>query len=377
MKPVPFKFGKIVDSENFTDRVSETEHLRNNFLGLVNTAIISPRRWGKSSLVRRAIDSVKEDYDSYVFIKVDLFNSDTPEAFYKSLASAAIHDTSTVIEEAMRTAKQFLSSLAPSVTLKADNAFSLNLGVKINHDSPTCDDILDLPQKIAEEKGLKVVVCIDEFQVIGDYPDTIAFQRKLRSHWQSHDDVAYCLYGSKFNMMNSIFGKSTNPFYKFADILFLNRISTKDWSDYICRRFIETGKEISSDLAEWIADLVEDHSFYVQQLAQLTWFRAGKKTTVSDIDSAYNSLMDQLSLSFTMNYDSLTSKQKNFLLAIAKGETAFTSSSVLSQYELGTAANITTMRKKLEQAEIISVFPDKTEIQDPLFKAWILRNRLG
>lgn len=376
MTPVPFKFGKIVDSENFTDRVSETRHLRNNFLGLVNTAIISPRRWGKSSLVRRAIDSVKEDYDSYVFVNVDLFNANTPESFYKTLASATIHDTSTVIEEAMRTAKKFLSSLAPSVQINADNIFSLSLGVKISQDSPTCDEILDLPQKIAKEKDLKVIVCIDEFQIVGDYPDTLAFQRKLRSHWQGHDDVAYCLYGSKFNMMNSIFGKSTNPFYKFADIVFLDRISNKDWGEYICRRFKETGKEISPDLAEWVADLVEDHSFYVQQLAQLTWFRTEKKARVQDIEAAFNSLMDQLSLSFTMNFDSLTAKQKNFLLAIAKGETNLTSSAVLSEYELGTAANITTMRKKLEQAETISVFPKKTEIQDPLYKAWILRNRL-
>jgi AAA+ ATPase superfamily predicted ATPase len=376
MTSVPFKFGKIVDSENFTDRVAETAHLRDNFLGLVNTAIISPRRWGKSSLVRQAIDSVKLDYDSYVFVKVDLFNADSPEAFYKSFATATIHDTSTAVEEAMRTAKKYLSFLAPSVVIKADNLFSINLGLRITSDSPSCDEILDLPQKIAKEKGLRVIVCIDEFQVVGDYPNASAFQRKLRSHWQSHDDVAYCLYGSKFNMISSIFGKSTNPFYKFADILFLDRISSKDWTEYICRRFSETGKEISPDLAEWIANLVENHSFYVQQLAQLVWFRAGKKARVSDIDAAYNSLLDQLSLSFTMNFDSLTSKQKNFLLAIAKGETNLTSTAVLSQYELGTAANITTMRKKLEQAETISVFPHKTEIQDPLFKAWILRNRL-
>lgn len=78
-----------------------------------------------------------------------------------------------------------------------------------------------------------MIVCIDEFQTIKDYPDTLSFQRELRSHWQQHSYVAYCLYGSKRNMMIDLFADSNNPFYKFGDMLFLQKISRDEWVKFI------------------------------------------------------------------------------------------------------------------------------------------------
>ena len=86
-------------------------------------------------------------------------------------------------------------------------------------------------------------------------------------------DVAYILYGSKKHMMLNIFGEYKSPFYKFGDIMFLPKISKADWQDYIVSRFRDTGKNIQSDIAGYIAQMVDNHPYYVQQLAQLSWLR--------------------------------------------------------------------------------------------------------
>lgn len=65
-----FVYGKSVEGENFTDRVKETHRLRENFLRGLNTIIISPRRLGKTSLVKKAKQSIDEPKVKVVFMDV-------------------------------------------------------------------------------------------------------------------------------------------------------------------------------------------------------------------------------------------------------------------------------------------------------------------
>jgi hypothetical protein len=127
----------------------------------------------------------------------------------------------------------------------------LSFGVDFKDSKLSIDEILDLPQKIAEDKNKKAVVCINEFQNINNYPDPLAFQQMLRSHWQLHDRVCYCLYGSKRHLLMDIFSNSDMPFYKFGDILFLQKISREDWIIFIRKHFENTEKSISETLRYW------------------------------------------------------------------------------------------------------------------------------
>ena len=155
----------------------------------------------------------------------------------------------------------------------------------------TFDEILDLPQAISRDSGKKMVVCIDEFQNINEYDDPLAFQRKLRSHWQKHTDVCYCLYGSKRHMLLDIFHNYNMPFYKFGDILFLEKIPKKDWIEFIGRKFSETGKEISGELCGMITDLMKNHPYYTQQLSQQVWFRTATVASAEVVDEAFSDII--------------------------------------------------------------------------------------
>lgn len=369
----PFVFGKIASEQEFTDREVETQHLLNNFNGLVNTILISPRRWGKSSLVSKAAHLFEKQSSDNLIVYIDLFNCRTEDKFYKEYARAVIAATSTAFEDFVASAVKYLSRFAPSFSASdPSGAFELSFGVDVKDKKLDFNEILDLPQKIAAEKEKKVIVCIDEFQTVKDYPDSLAFQRELRSHWQRHTDVAYCLYGSKRNMMIDLFADPNNPFYKFGDMLFLQKILREEWIKFIVKRFRDTDKTISEELAGYIADKVEDHPYYVQQLSQLSWFRTHDECSKEDIDEAFNGLEAQLALVFSLMLDSLTPSQIGFLQAVACGETRFSSQEVLHTYRLGSSANVTSIKQALEKKELIDILPNKINIQDPIFKHWLL-----
>lgn len=368
---IPFVFGKIADGGDFTDRVQDTEKLLDNFRGLVNTVIISPRRWGKTSLVNHVVERLNGDED-YVVCRVDIFNCRTEAQFYQSYVNAVLKASYTKMDEFIAAAKRYIGSLAPRLTLGDGSAqYEFTLGLDFKEHSYSYDEILDLPQKIADEKGKKFVVCIDEFQNVNVYDDPVGFQRKLRSHWQLHNRVGYCLYGSKRHMLLDIFSNYEMPFYKFGDILFLQKIGEEEWVDFIVSRFEGTGKVIAPATARLIAQKVDCHPYYVQQLAQLSWLRTQNECTGETVEEAFLSLVSQLSLLFSNVVDALKPRQINFLKAVANGERNFSSSGVLKRYDLGTSANVRNLRKALLDKDLIDVMPETTVIQDPIFAHWI------
>lgn len=370
----PFVFGKIASNQDFTDRVVETQHLLDNFRGLVNTVLISPRRWGKSSLVAKASEIYAQESDKNIVVHIDLFNCRTVDKFYETFAKELIFATNTAFEEFVSSSLKYLSRFAPNFQASdPTGSFELSFGIDIRDKKMSFDEILDLPQTIAREKGKHIIVCIDEFQTIKDYDDSFAFQCSLRAHWQKHQDVAYCLFGSKRNMMIDLFADSQNPFYKFGDLIFLQKIASEDWVKFIIERFEETGKYISEEVAFKIAQMVECHPYYVQQLSQLSWFRTHLECTEDIVKEAFSSLCAQLSLVFSHIIDGLTPSQIGFLQAVADGVSSFTSQAVLAKYRLGSSANVKNIKQALEKKELIDIQPGRIEIQDPVLKFWMLR----
>src|ERR1035437_1467144 len=279
----PFVFGSATSGEQFTNRVKDTERLLANFKHGVSSIVISPRRWSKTSLVQKVSTIAREG--NLKVVNIDIFSCRNAEDFQLLFATEVIKQTAGKWEEWVENVKRFLSALIPKISFgvdpQTDFAVSLDFSnAKLN------EEILDLPQKIATDKGYKIVICIDEFQQISEFVDHIHFQKKLRTVWQLQKDVSYCLYGSKKHLMAELFSRQSMPFYKFGDVFFLQKISTEDWIRFICERFESTGKKISPEQAEMICQTVENHSSYVQQLAWNVWVKTESITKNEDIDSA-------------------------------------------------------------------------------------------
>ena len=367
----PFIFGKLVSGADFTNRTKEIIRLKNNFHSGINTIMISPRRWGKSSLVAKANREIIAESKKIKVVSIDLFNVRTEEDFFRILAEQVIRGTTTKLKEVLAFTKDFFRQWIPKISFSPDHFQDFSIGLNWNEVKEQPGEILDLPQKIAISKGWKIIVCIDEFQNIGFYNDPLAFQKILRSHWQQHTDVSYCLFGSKRHMLIQVFTTPSMPFYKFGDLIFLEKIGKEDWEQFITGRFRATGKEIDQEQSSRIAVLVDNHPYYVQQLAQLCWLRCEKKMSDTVIDQSLDSLILQMSLLFQNLTESLSTTQVNYLEAMVKEEIHFSSKGSIRKYRLGTSANVSRIKKALIDKEIIDTEKEANVFIDPIYKFWL------
>ena len=369
----PFVFGVRVQGDAFTDRKEETERLKANFTYGVNTILISPRRMGKTSLVDKVCSLVEDEHIRIAHI--DAFGCRSEHDFVNAFATAVVRATSGKWDEWMENAKVFLSRFVPKISFGQDPMTDFSISLEYNPHNTTTEEVLQLPEVIAKAKGIRIVVCIDEFQQLGDFPDSLTFQKKLRGVWQRQSHVSYCLYGSKKHMMEQMFQNQSYPFYRFGDLFYLDKISEDDWAAYIRERFRVTGKRISDDLARVICSVTDRYSSYVQQLAWLVWLKAQNEATMADVQYAIDRLLDACEPLLIQQTEELSAYQMNFLHALANGvHTGFTQSSVLSGYRLGTAANVTRLRKALIEKDLITVStPKHLEISDPILTLWLKR----
>lgn len=367
----PFIFGKIATEKNFTDRENETACLVQNFSALINTIIISPRRWGKSSLVNKAAKLAMQQDNRLRICHIDLFNVRNEEHFYSLLAQKVISATSSKWEDAVANAKHFFSHLVPKISIGTDPSNEITLDFDWDNVKYNPDEILDLAEKIAKEKGLKIVICVDEFQNITEFTNPDFFQKKLRSHWQLHQNVAYCLYGSKRHMMLEVFTNSSKPFYKFGNIMFLNKIDTPYLTKFFSSRFADTGKNINEEAGVLIAKLVDNHPYYAQQLAQQSWLRTKDLCTVEIVKEAHEALVEQLSLLFVNITEKLTTQQINYLKALIAGEKSINSTATLHRYHISSTTSVTRSKATLIKNDILDNTGGEISFQDPIYAYWL------
>lgn len=370
MESKPFIFGIATSGDNFTDRKKDTERLLLNFQHGVNTVLISPRRWGKTSLVQKVCHLAQSDELKVVYL--DIFSCRSDKDFYDAFAAAVLKQTSSKLDEWLENVKLFLSRVSPKISIGTDPMTDFSISLEMNPKREDIEEILQLPEKIAQKKGYNIVVCIDEFQQIAEFKDSKTFQKRLRTVWQLQKSVSYCLFGSKKHLMNELFEKKSLPFYKFGDAIYLSKIGTADWVEYICSRFMVTGKVITKELAERICRMVDNHSSYVQQLAWLVWIRTDQLATINDLEAAYQDIIEQNTPLFEKQTESLTTYQMNFLRAIIDGvHSEFTTQETLNKYQLGSSANVAIVKKALVKKELIEVEKRQIVISDPLLAVWL------
>ena len=365
----PFFFGKMVGGDHFIDRENETKRLCSNFSNGINTILISPRRWGKSSLVMKAGDL--SNHAGMKVVYLDAFAMRTELDFCKGFTQAVIKASSSKWEDWIDTLKQSFKQIVPKIIMGTDPLNTFSISFDWQEAEKNISEILDLPEQIAKSKGIRMVVCIDEFQNISSFQQSLAFQKQLRSVWQKHHFVGYCLYGSKFHMMQELFERQSMPFFRFGDLIHLDKISEEHWLSYIERRFTETEKQISSSLIGRIIGCVDCHSYYVQQLSYLIWERTDKVVTADIFDEALEDMLNQNAILYQRDTEDLSATQLNFLKAIATGETKnLSSSNTLLKYNLGTSANVTKIKKQLLNREIIDIRKKEVSFIDPVYKLW-------
>ncbi|PDP80587.1 AAA family ATPase [Prevotella intermedia] len=369
-----FVYGVAVSDYNFIGREQETKRLLDNFRGGINVILMSPRRLGKTSLVKHVCN--KLDEEDIITVYLDIFGCKSEYDFYNKLAAEVLKQTASKHELWLEEAKEFIYRLTPKISFSPEpNAdFAISLGITPKTHTP--EEVLGMAEKIAIKKGKRIVICIDEFQQIGEMANSKQIQARLRTVWQHQKQVSYCLFGSKHHLMSAIFLHRSMPFYQFGDIISLDKIETADWVEYIVSHFADGKRTISRALAEDICKFTENYSAYVQQLSWLVFTQKeeGETVTEEDVKQAMNDLLATNEILFMQMIEPLSEYQLNFLRAIASGVTKdFGLSEVREEYKLGSYSNINRLKTALLERDLIEKRGAETVMTDPVFAKWIKR----
>ena len=370
-----FVYGMSVGGDNFTDRIEETKRIKLDFENGINVILISPRRMGKTSLIKKVISEM--DSPEIKVVYMDIYDCRSEYDFYNRFAETMMKSTGKQLEQVMENIKRFLVRVSPKLSFGSEpnSEFSVSLGITPRDYSP--EEILDLPERIAKEQGIRIVVCIDEFQQIGEFADSLTVQKRLRGVWQHHQHVSYCFFGSKKHLMENIFQSRRMPFYQFGEMLHLKCIPTEYWVPFICSRFEKYGKKISEEYAARICHTVKNYSSYVQQLAWNVMAETEIEVNEESFTEGFNALLEQNSSLFIQQTEGLTTYQLNFIRLLCNGiHSGFNTQSVVEQYSLGSKSNVDRIKKCLIDRELITIEKEGVFLADCLFELWFKREMM-
>ncbi len=373
-----FVYGVPVSDYNFTGREEESKRLMMDFKSGINVILMSPRRYGKTSLVKHVCQQLKDE-GNIITVYTDIFGCKTEYEIYNKLAVAVLQQTASHLEQWIEEAKDFIYRLTPKLSFNADvnSEFSVSLG--ITPETHTPEQILSLAETIAMKKGKHIVVCIDEFQQVGELANSKQIQATMRSVWQHCQHTSYCLFGSKHHLMGSMFLNKSMPFFQFGDLMALKKIPTETWTQYIVSHFADGNRTISTTQAEMICNLVDNYSAYVQQLSWLIFSQTDEGEVVTDelIQLGFNDLLSTCDILYMQIVESLSEYQMNFLRAIVSGvKRDLGRTEIRNQYKLGSYSNIARLKSALIEKDLIESNLKTLHITDPVFAKWFERKMM-
>src|SRR6516165_11245622 len=317
----PFVYGEVVPSSAFVDRVAELERLVADLADGQKVFLISPRRYGKSSLIRQALAATARKGALTIDVTVSSFSSYVAflEGYARALMAAETRwdRARTWLREAIgsaRTEIRYTPGEAPLGSLTVSFP-----SVKSERDvARLAQDVFALPGRLAETRRRKVVVALDEFQAIGEFNGG-AVEHALRAAVQHQRDVGYVFAGSEPSLMERMLGPK-RPFYKAGPVIRLEKIPAGEFAAAIDARFTRSGMRPEEGLGTAIVELAGNLPYDVQRLAHETWddirSRNKRRATLDDLHLALTRLLAEHHMMFEALWQRLTLPQRGVLRAV-------------------------------------------------------------
>lgn len=366
----PFLTNTYQGPEYFCDRVDETKRIISNIKSGNSTTLISIRRIGKTGLIKHVFNEMPSNWKG---IYIDILETENLNQFLNVFSTAilnAIPEKSTLGQSIWK----FFKSLKPIIkfdTLTGEPQAMFDLDK-----NEVANNITYVLQFIGKQK-LKIVIAIDEFQQILNYPEK-NIESWLRTRIQQLKNVVFVFSGSQQHIMEQIFTLPSRPFYRSSLILKLEKINVENYIQFIEKQFKKYNKEISLTSANDIVKWCNVHTYYVQLLCNRA-FEVTEKKLKEEIwkEQAYLLLKEQESVFFSIR-NMLTKPQWQLLKAIAhEGKVLMpTANAFLAKYSLGTSATVIRSLKSLKNYELIYEEFDENgkkyySVYDLLFQRWI------
>lgn len=366
----PFYFGNEVHNEEFCNRISELKELKDDVNNGLNILLYAPRRFGKTSLLKKLQDELRGDEDIKVifFDWMSISNIDEfLDKYFNSIATAL--ETSS--DKVIKLFKDMLQ-IRPNITMKMSNSSDITYGVSFGKKEleSSFEDIINLPFQYAQKTGKKIVVIFDEFQEVEQFE----IEKKLRTLIQAHrNSVAYIFSGSKKSILSAMFNDKNRAFYKSVKHLIIKEISLLDWTLFAKKRFTNTHKSIEEEHIKTIFEITNGFPYYTQQLLYHIWQISEISVDEAIIQKALNLMLEREYDLYAYIYSSLTPNQKNTLKYISQFDgTNLYSNDNLNQTNLNASTLKSTLASLLKK-DICDRVDDRYYLVDPFMKYWLRR----
>lgn len=344
----PFLLEPYTSKELFCDREQELKDIVSFLTNGSNVTLISPRRYGKTGLIFRTFEELREK--KYTCIYADIFSAQNLEDFLKLLSEAII---SAVASESI--VKKFFNALKNARPMLSYDSVSGSPQVSLSFqmDSqkpPTLKTILDF----LEKQGKRVVLAIDEFQQIRDFKEP-NIEALLRTYIQQLHHVKFIFCGSKKHLMADIFTNAKKPFYESSRTVYIDRIDLEKYKAFITSLFKKGGKSIDEDAVDFILDWTKRHTYYTQFVCNQVFAESAAKISLEDVKVTISKIMRFEIPNFIERRNLITEKQWKYLVAVAKeGEVKKpTAADFLIKYKIGNAATAKKIVTALVEKELL------------------------
>jgi AAA+ ATPase superfamily predicted ATPase len=362
----PFEYQRIVVGKTFVDREQEIKILTKALLSGENMLLYSPRRLGKSSLLQETLLRIKDERTS---LYVDLWECLTEAEIAEKLATGIINVAFTTMEKAAAALKEVITSTRPLMTLEPDGSIGLKLEY-IEKDK-TLKETLTLIEKIAEKRKKKVIIVLDECQVIAEF-EGHRIEKLFRTVIQQQRWSTYVFSGSKQHVLKAMVNQKTRPFYRQLRPMTLGSIPLEAFAPFIKKGFSKVA-HIDDKAIEEIYRFTGGNPQRTQQVCHFLFVQAqeGKKPTSEQVEKVVINVCSTLDKEFEDELDSIKNKRQRAILkalALDSTEKPF-STDFIKKHTLGPSSSVQTALKMLIEKGVLDEY---YHFIDPMFENWII-----
>lgn len=368
----PFSIKEYKGKNYFCDREAELEKILTNIKNGIDTTLVSPRRMGKTGLIYRLFEQINETGDVET-IYVDIYPARSLSDFVKLLAEAILLK----FPEKTSIGKLFIEFIKGFKPLIGYNAITGEPQIQISYQSDQEKEYtLQGLFRFLDVQDTKIVLAIDEFQQITDFPEK-NIEALLRTYTQQLENIRFIFCGSRKSMMIDLFSNAKRPFYASTQYLVLDKIDLSSYKAFITDKFTESDILIEDDALDYILLWTRQHTFYTQSVCNMVYSMDEKIVNIQLVKRACNDLLKRNEAVFFQFRQLLTSGQWNFLIAVAKeGEvTQLTAQKFIASYEIGTPANARRISRSLIEKELILETANKKgskyQVYDVFLSRWL------
>ena len=371
----PFIFGEIIDDENFVNRTKELRQLVRDLSDGQKIFLLSPRRFGKSSLVSMAMLKLKKRHIRTVSLTVSSYSSYAQflEKFAEKVLRAA-----GPWERVKDWATRFGRQVKPDVNYNMTSGeVSLSLGKGASFDpEPIAPEVFALPEELTKHADFRMAICLDEFQQITQF-DGGTVENVIRNQVQQQRQVGYVFAGSQPSLMQEMLSAS-RPFHKAGPQMFLDKIDAEDWKEFIAAQFRRRGRSIDEAAMELLLSAADLIPYDVQRIAHELWDYAElqdkKQLAIADVERVINGLVSGQSTYYELLWEQLAPRQRAALQALAaRGASEIYSQTLREEFRLGPASTVQKAFQSLDAKDVIGRYKGEYFFLDPLFPRWIAK----